>query len=285
MKYLVLFLVVLFFSCLNNKQQSKTIIGLSDFHSNETNQEYVSNDTSRIYLNIGSDTVLSTLKIGDSIIVESEPQISNETYFSKWYKVHLKINSNETSGFICGNNIAHGSYIDIDDDGKNELIIFGYEKYKNEDDDDPYDNPAFLKVLKEGKLFFDYKFQGYSTIIIEKVNAGFTPHIPVLSIHIGLAACDYPNYDRYIYYKDQKFHDILQSVSMGNEFGGEGSVFIFPNDSLGKPNKILEFRSLIYNFDNENDERSPSDTNRFDTSIYEFKNLKFIKVYQSNNIK
>ena len=72
---------------------------------------------------------------------------------------------------------------------------------------------------------------------------------------------------------------------MGNEFGGEGSVFIFPNDSLGKPNKILEFRSLIYNFDNENDERSPSDTNRFDTSIYEFKNLKFIKVYQSNNIK
>lgn len=271
-------LMLAIFSCTGKKTPVKNARTIPSFyHTDESVIVYASNDTATIYAQAGAGKKLLSLKTGDSLVIECDPAVACDMYYNEWYKTRVRLNGEEITGYIWGWSIGAGNYLDIDDDGKDELVIYGYNGAGTR----TYENPAFVKAVKNNKLFVHYRFKAYSDIYIGKIDAGFDPHIPVLDIKYGLGACDYPNYDRYVFYRDGKLHDILESVGSGNEYAGIGSEFVFPSDSAGKPNTILEYRSLQYN----TEEREPGDTDRFDTTIYEFRNYRFNIVYQTKHIQ
>lgn len=145
---------------------------------------------------------------------------------------------------------------------------FGYAKF----DPDSFENPGYLRVLRNGETVFSDKFEGEGEVFLKSLGFhSLAGKKLVFTLNYGTAACDYTQ--RALYYVIDSDHQVKFLKECYTSCGGDGyacHIFkhIFPEDSLGKPNTIFFAEGFVYN---EHDQEDQIDTTRISFSKNAFK--------------
>lgn len=157
---------------------------------------------------------------------------------------------------------------------------FGYKKY----DPDSFDNPGYLRVLRDGKIIFEDTFEGEGDVSVKSFgNHKLAGKKLVFTLNYGTAACDYTQTSRY-YIIDTE-HQVHALKDCYASCGGDGyacHIFkhTFPEDSLGKPNTIFFAEGFVYN---EHDQEDRIDTTQISFSKGSFKVKKLTNHVKQDN--
>ncbi|MNJ88924.1 hypothetical protein D3C87_64830 [compost metagenome] len=145
---------------------------------------------------------------------------------------------------------------------------FGYTKF----DPDSFENPGYLRVLRNGEIVFSDKFEGEGEVVVKSLGFhSLSGKKLVFTLNYGTAACDYTQ--SALYYVIDSDHQVKFLKECYASCGGDGyacHIFkhIFPEDPIGKPNTIFFAEGFVYN---EHDQEDRIDTTRISFSKNAFK--------------
>lgn len=145
---------------------------------------------------------------------------------------------------------------------------FGYTKF----DPDSFENPGYLRVLRNGETLFSDQFEGEGEVFLKSLGFhSLSGKKLVFTLNYGTAACDYTQST--LYYVVDSDHQVKLLKKCYASCGGDGYAchtfkHIFPEDSLGKPNTIFFAEGFVYN---EHDQEDQIDTTRISFSKNAFK--------------
>ncbi|CAM1363509.1 protein of unknown function [Tenacibaculum soleae] len=159
------------------------------------------------------------------------------------------------------------SFLDLE---KRKIEFFtGYTSYNEEENG--YNNPAYIKVFIENYLVYNELFEAYEDIRILKMGTyNFMEKLDFYSIEYGLEAHDYLNFQRLFFIKNKSFNYIDEFTSQSTDYASRYTEFLFPTDSSGIKNQIIVLDKIDYHTEEE--------PNRRDTLYYKYDGTEFKKL-------
>lgn len=194
---------------------------------------------------IFSDTLLTrrigSLQLGDSVeVIGGNSRAFNYLGYLKPNAIYKIKFSGRDSGYIHGAVMGMGWHADIDNEPGNELITARYTSIQDKYVDEVADNPVDLQVLKGNKLIARLRVAGYSEMSFQYLgDKGFKAPLKFFEFATGYPACGYPYKSFLVYYNGAEYKVLTSRESTEDaDVFGVWSDYIFPSDSLGKPDRL-----------------------------------------------
>lgn len=191
------------------------------------------------------DTVLS---MTDSVYVTKD---GFEEYLQDGF---YPVSFDGRHGYMRGTSLGAGLVSDFDNDGKNDLIIYGYTHYVKDSFDELTINPFAVRfVSATGTISTVHDTASSNMALTEVAKVRLSKQVHVYELNAGYPACAYPQFHFVIAHGNGKAEIIHRSVTSVDGAYGDFCDFHYPSDSNHNIDTIYISHRLMKPLTDESD--------------------------------
>ncbi|MCW3128176.1 MAG: hypothetical protein JWO03_3834 [Bacteroidetes bacterium] len=195
---------------------------------------WVFDTVAAVYTLRGEHLYLDTvLRLADSVTVTKD---EFERYFSnKFYAISY----HGRQGYMRGTSLGLALESDFDNDGRQDLILYGYSHYQKDTFEENPENPLSVKFISSAGLVSEVHDTASSNLSLTEVgHVRLSKTVHVYELNAGYEACGYPQYHFIIAFGNGKAEIIHRKVTSIDSGYGDYCQFYYPTDSTHRIDTI-----------------------------------------------
>lgn len=158
------------------------------------------------------------------------------------------------NGYIKGTSLGYGLHSDFDNDGKSDLILYGYERYERDTLTEVPANPLMVRFVSATGAVNTLRDTAASDLSMNEVDhVRLSDHVHVYELNAGYPACGYPQWHLILAYGNGKAERIHRAVTSTDSGYGDYCEFYYPADSTGRADTIYISHRLAAPLSEESD--------------------------------
>ncbi len=158
------------------------------------------------------------------------------------------------TGYIRGTSLGYGLHSDFDNDGKEDLILYGYERYERDTLTEVPANPLMVRFVSATGAVNTLRDTAASDLNMNEVDhVRLSDHVHVYELNAGYPACGYPQWHLILAYGNGKAERIHRAVTSTDSGYGDYCEFYYPADSTGRADTIYISHRLAAPLSEESD--------------------------------
>lgn len=143
------------------------------------------------------------------------------------------------TGYIRGTSLGYGLRSDFDNDGKGDLILYGYDRYERDTLTEVPANPLMIRFVSASGVISTLHDTAASDLNMTEVeHVRLSDHVHVYELNAGYPACGYPQWHLILAYGNGKAERIHRAVTSTDSGYGDYCEFYYPSDSTGRIDTI-----------------------------------------------
>ncbi|MBS1623307.1 MAG: hypothetical protein JST83_04770 [Bacteroidetes bacterium] len=157
-------------------------------------------------------------------------------------------------GYMRGTSLGYGLQSDFDNDGRPDLILYGYERYVRDTLTEVPVNPLLVRFVSAAGALADLRDTVASDMDLTEVgHVRLSDHVHVYELNAGYPACGYPQWHLILAYGNGKAEVIHRSVTSTDSGYGDYCEFYYPSDTTGRADTIYISHRLAAPLSEESD--------------------------------
>ena len=210
---------------------------------------YIMDSMTPVYMIRGNYLLIDTvLRLADTV---NARLFSFMQYFdSRFYSVEY----HGRQGYIRGTSLGRGVINDFDNDGKKDLILYGYSKYVIDTTQENSFNPFRVKFISATGAVSEVSDTAYSDMTMNEVSGvRLSDRVHCYELSAGYPACSYPQYHYIIAYGRGRPEIIHRTINSMDGAYGDYCEFYYPSDTARHTDTIYISHRLSMPLSDESD--------------------------------
>lgn len=200
----------------------------------ETDTAFVMDTVAPLYIMRDGQLHLDTVvPLAQMVLVTKD---GFEHYFTeKFYPVSWQ----GRQGYLRGTSLGYGLRSDFDNDGKSDLVVYGYDSYARDTLTEVPVNPLLVRFVSAAGIVSTLHDTAASDLSMTEVqHVRLSGHVHVYELNAGYPACGYPQWHLILACGNGKVERIHRSVTSTDSGYGDYCQFYYPADTTGRADTI-----------------------------------------------